>query len=80
MLESVLERGVPEMKADSAQADVGEHGIGLDVVGQHRTGDESGSRRRDTPHPQRAPGEPRERRREFVQPNGIAVDDEIPPP
>ena len=43
--ESLLERGIPEAKADPAQSNVREDGVGLHVVGQHRTDHESGCRR-----------------------------------
>src|SRR3989442_4860532 len=78
LLESLLERGIPEAKADPAQSDVREHGVGLEVVGQHRTDHESACRRRHAPYAQWTVRETGERSRKLVHLGRIVVDEKIP--
>jgi hypothetical protein len=77
LLKSVVERGVLEPEPDPAHPDVGEHGIATENVSQHRPHHHS---RRGGGQPQHAEGtlrQARERTRELVQPDRIAVDEKI---
>src|SRR5262247_4037078 len=78
LLESACQRRVVEAEADAAQADVREHRIGEDLVGQDLSGEDPCCGFRKRPTAQRAIGKTGERRREVVQSDRVAVDDEIP--
>ena len=78
LLESLLERGILESETDSAQSDVREHGIGLEVVGQNGSDHESGRHCGYSKDAQWTVRETGERLRELMQSDRIVVHEEVP--
>jgi hypothetical protein len=76
LLESIRKRRIPETEADAAKSYVREHGIGSEIVGENRTGDEPGRSRWYAPDTQVVASETGERLGELGQANRIAIDDE----
>src|SRR6476661_1365691 len=78
LLESLFQSRIPEAEADSAESNVREQRVGLEMAGENGTDDESGRSRRDAPHTQPMVAEPGKGFRELGRANRIAVDEEIP--
>src|SRR5688572_8394510 len=75
--ESRIERGIQEAESDSAQSDVREHGVGMEVVSENRADHEAGGHRGHLPHTQWAVRETGKRLGELMEPDRIAVHEEI---
>src|SRR5688572_8480771 len=78
LLESLPERRIQEPEARSAESDVGEHGIGQQVVREDRTNHESGGDRGYAQDTQWTDRKTRECSRELIQRDRIVVHEEIP--
>src|SRR6516225_10260928 len=78
LLESLLDCGISEAEACSAQSDVREYGVMGHVVRENRTDGKSRGRGRQAPYSQRATCQTRERSCELVRPDGIVVHEKIP--
>jgi hypothetical protein len=78
LAETLLQRGILEAEPDPAQPDVREHGVGVDGVCQDRTDHESGRRRGHATHAKATVCKVGKRARELVQPDRIAVHEEVP--
>ena len=78
LLESVFQRRIPEAEADSAESNVRVQRIGLEIVGENGTDDESCRSRRDAPETQSMVAELGKGFSEFRRANRIAVYEEIP--
>ena len=77
LLKPLLERWIEELETGAAQADVREHGIGLEVVVENRARDEPRCHSGYAPHSQRPVSEPGECRGEFIQTDRVAVHEEV---
>jgi hypothetical protein len=77
LLEPLFERGKREAEAGAAQPDVRDHGVGPEVIRQDRTDRESGCHPGYSAHMQRAVCQTSERCSELVEPDGIAVHEEV---